>query len=244
MKFNDTTNKTGLIQHCEMILGMADTDISGDATLLKQFTGLINAHYRRVNSLIWSVTGTWEYDDSNLTDLPISTTTIVDDQQDYEMPSTAQKIDRVEVMNSDGDYQLIKPLDKSQITTDAMSEFNETAGMPVYYDLLGRSIFLYPKPSTSDVTAAAGLKLYFTRDVDQFVSTDTTTEPGFVNNFHPILSFGASLDYCISRLPDEVNKINNIRAEINALKDELKGFYGNRHRDLKTRIRVPIQNYK
>ena len=243
MVFSDTTNKDGLIQHCELLLAMTDADISGDATLLKQFTGLVNNHYRKTNSKIWDVTGTWEYDDSNHTDLPVTTTTIVDEQQDYEIPSTAQKVDRVEVLSANGDYQLIQPIDKSQITTEAMSEFNETPGMPLYYDLVGRSIFLYPKPSTSSVTALKGLKMYITRDIVEFVSTDTTDEPGFVNNFHPLLSLGASLDYCIGFLPDEVNKINNLRAEINSLNTELAQFYGSRWRDMENRFSPPIQNY-
>jgi len=42
-----------------------------------------------------------------------------------------------------------------------MSEFYETPGMPVYYDLVGRSVFLYPKPGANYVTETDGLKMYF-----------------------------------------------------------------------------------
>jgi len=242
MDFSDTTNKDGLIQDCELLLGMADGDISGNATLLKQFTMLIYAWYRRVNSWIWEVTGTWEYDDSNYTDLPIATTTIVNEQQDYEIPSVAQKIDRVEVLDSDGNYQLITPIDKSQIKTSAMSEFYETPGLPTCYDLIGRSLVLYPKPSISNVTAAKGLKLYFTRDIDEFASTATTTAPGFVSNFHRILSLGASYDYAISY---EMNtKANFLKGQINEMVEELKKFYGQRHRDMPTRFEPKRRNYK
>jgi len=233
MQFSDTSNKTGLIQDCELLLGMSDGDISGDATLLKKFTTLINAWYRRVNSWIWEVTGTWEYDDSNWTDLPIATTTIVDEQQDYEIPSTAQKIDRVEVLDSAGNYRLLKPIDKSQIESQAMSEFQESPGMPVYYDLIGRSILLYPKPSTDVVTASKGLKLYFTRDIKEFSSTDTTAEPGFVSNFHRILSLGAAYDFAVSY--DMGTK---------AIVRELKNFYGTRHRDFPARFSPKKRNYQ
>ena len=242
MDFNITASASaaGLIQDCEDLLGMEVTAISSDSTLLKRFTKDINDYYRRVNSHIWEVTGTWEYDDSNWTDLPIATTTIVDSQQDYEIDSTAQKIDRVEVLNSNGDYQLLTPIDKSQIE-GSVSEFFETAGMPLYYDLVGRSILLYPKPSTSDVTAAAGLKVYFTRDIDEFVSTDTDREPGFVNNFHTILSLGASYKYAISY---EMNtKANFLKGQINEMVKELKSFYGQRHRDMPTRINPKRRDY-
>jgi len=189
MYFNITASGSaaGLIQDCENLLGMAATEISSDTALMKRFTKDINIYYRRVNSWIWESTGTWEYDDSNFTDFPIATSTIVDEQQDYEIPSTAQKIDRVEVLDSDGNYQLLKPFDKSEIKSSSMSEYQETAGMPIYYDLVGRSVFLYPKPSTTYVTATKGLKLYFTRDIDEFAYTDTTTAPGFVSNFHRLL---------------------------------------------------------
>jgi len=306
MIFNDETNNTGLIQDCESLLGMTDTDISGDTTLLKTFTRFINVWYRRVNSWIWESTGTWEYDDSNWDDLPIATTTIVDDQQDYELSSIAQKIDRVEVLDSAGNYQLITPIDKSEIKSSSMSEFYETAGMPRYYDLVGRSILLYPKPDTSKVTAAKGLKVYFTRDIkefaykegtadatladhlvddtsaqftaddvgrtaknvtdsteatitaytdagdvtvdsDIFVDTDSykicsdNQEPGFVNSFHRLLSLGAAYDYCIAY--EVGTKANFLKGQINELVEELKKFYGSRHRDMPTRIKPKKRNY-
>jgi len=263
MKFSSTTNLDGLIQDCETLLGMASADISGDATTLKTFTRLINVWYRRVNSWIWESTGTWEYDDSNYTDLPVATGTLVAAQQDYEIPTTAQKIDRVEILDSSGNYQVLEQIDKSQIKSIAMSEYMETDGMPVKYDLVGCSILLYPAPAAANVTTAAGIKVYFSRDIRDFACkygtadattadhlvddtsaqfeesdigrtaynvTDSTTstitaytdagdvtvdsdifvdteeyrihsdsqEPGFVNNFHRILSLGASYDYAAS----------------------------------------------
>jgi len=241
MQFNDTTTKMGIIQDCEMLLAMTDGNISGNATLIKIFTRLINSWYRRVNSIIWEVTGDWEYDDSNWTDLPIATTDLVDEQQDYEIPSTAQKVDRVEVKDSEGNYQLITPIDKSQIKTSAMTEFEETSGMPIYYDLLGRSLFLYPKPDAASVTLTAGLKIYVSRDVDAFLYTDTTKEPGFVSNFHRILSLGASYDYAFSY--EMGTKANFLKGQINELREELRDFYGARHRAMPVRISPKRRNY-
>ena len=242
MQFNDTTNKNGCVQLCEMFLGMTDGDISGNATLLKQFTGLINTWYRRVNSQIWEVTGTWEYDDSNYTDLPVATTDLVNNQQDYEIPSTAQKMSRVEILDSNGNYCLLVPFDESMVKDQAMSEFYETAGLPIYYDLKGRSLSLHPKPSSDRVTLTAGLKVYFSRDISEFVSTDTTKEPGFVSNFHKVLPLGASHDYSVSY--EMFEKANFLKGQINELVQELKNFYAIRHRDLRTRIIPRRQNYK
>jgi len=241
MKLNDTSSKSGIIQELETLLGMSDGDISGDDTLLKVFTRMINAEYRRVNTWIWEASGTWEYDDSNATDLPIATTDLVDEQQDYEIPSTAQKIDRVEVLDKSSNYQKLIPIDKSQIAS-ATSEFMEEPNMPRYYDLLGRSIMLYPKPGASYVTTTKGLKLYFTRDISEFVSTDTTKEPGFVNNFHPLIPLGVAITYSLSYgMKDRVEGYKQKQAEF---VKELKTFYGNQNRDQKIRIIPPKRNYK
>ena len=291
MYFNDETNNTGLIQDCESILGMEDAEISGDTTKLKNFTRFINIWYRRVNSWIWEATDTWEYDDSNWDDFPIATTTIVNSQQDYSIPSTAQRVDRVEILDISGDYQLLEPLDKDDIKDSSLSEHLETPGLPTHYDMTGRSIFLYPKPSTAKVTALLGLKIYFVRDIKEFAykegtadatltdhlvddtsaqftaddigrtaknTTDTTEatitavtdsgdvtlssdifidteeykicsdsqEPGFVNNFHRLLSLGASYDYCIAYEIGE--KANFIKGQINEMKEELKTFHASR----------------
>jgi len=198
------------------------------------FTRSANVWYRDADTWIWEVTSTWEFDDSNWTTLPILTTTLVANQYDYTIPSTARKVDRAEILDSSGNYQLITPINKEQITTAAMTEYLETAGMPKEYDLTGRSILLYPKPSASAVTTAAGLKMYVSRDIDAFATTDTSQEPGFDNHFHPIISLGAALDFCIANGVD--HKKAEIIRELETIKAELREFYSRRHRDMPTRI--------
>jgi len=179
MKFNDREKKDGLIQDCEDLLGMEDTAISADNTLLRRFTKNLNGWYRRVNSWIWKATSTWEYDDSNYTDLPVATATLVDAQADYELPSSAQKIDRVEVMDNGGIWHKLKPIDKAMVR-GALDEHRKTNGLPVEYDLVGRSIVLYPTPATAKITAAAGLKIYFSREIEEFGAIKTGTADGTV----------------------------------------------------------------
>ena len=209
--------------------------ISGNPTLLKRFTRLINERLKKVNSLIWKATGTWEYDDSNQTDLPIATTDLVDGQQDYSLPSYVQKIMRVEVLDSDGNARALTQIDQSEIS-QALTEYHEDAGLPTAYDLIGGSIFLYPKPSSSYVTLTNGLKIYFSRDVVEFNSTATNTEPGFVENFHRMLSIGASLDYCTGFLSDDQTRIITLQNMWNDYKEELLQFYGSRNQAKKLKI--------
>lgn len=236
MKFSDTATNSGLIQDCEGLLGAERGWIFRDSARLQEFTRRINERAKKVNSLIWKATGIWEYDDSNQTDLPIATTTLVNNQQDYELPSYLQKIMRVEILDINGNYQLLKEIDQSDIKDSSMSELYETAGIPIFFDLIGNSIFLYPKPDTTQVTAALGLKVYFSREIVEFNSTATTQEPGFIDNFHRMLSIGASLDYCIGYASDDVNRINNLRAEWNSYEKELTESYGFRNEARKLRI--------
>lgn len=244
MQFNDTTNKTGIIQDIEGLLGFADGTISGDSTLLKSFTRMINHWYRTANQWIWQVTGTWEYDDSNYTDFPIATTNLVDGQKDYTIPSTAQKILRVEVKDNEGNWHELTQLDLSMIN-GAVDEYFSTDGLPLYYDITGRSLMLYPAPSSSDVTLTDGLKLYFTRDIDEFDSTDTTKEPGFDKAFHRILSVGPALDYAMANgMRDKVSYLSDM---LSVIRSDLERFYGERNdtkEKLDRRIRPRIENYE
>lgn len=234
MEFNDTSlNRSGIIQEIEGLLAMSANDIAGDTTLLADFTRRVNVRYSRIDHIIFESHGTWEYDDSNKTDLPIATTDIVNEQQDYELPDEALQLDKIEIKDTDGNWSKLSPIDKSMIT-EAMSEFYETPGISLYYDLVGHSVMLYPKPSTNDTAVGNALKAYFTRASTSFTYTDTSTEPGFAQSFHPMLPIGAALDYAISY--EMWNKVNQLRAEWNSLEAGLRKHYGHRHRELPPRI--------
>lgn len=233
MVFYDTSNKYNSLYHDSLFRLGIDRD---DTTTypIADFTRSANNWYRRVNSWIWQSTGEWEYDDSNLTDLPIAVCDLVASQTDYTIPSTAQKIDRVEVKDDGSDWHKLIPMDKSELPDTALTEFEETAGLPVYYDVVGNSLFLYPAASSTETTLASGLKLYFSRDVDQFTTSDTTMSPGFVKNFHEIISIGSAIDF--ATLIGDLTRYNQLKSTLNELVTELKQFYGSRHRELRPRI--------
>jgi len=154
----------------------------------------INAEYHNVAREIWEAADGWQYDDSNATTLPIAKTTLVHDQKDYSLPSTAQRVHRVEVQNSDGNWIKLKQLDPADIW-QAMPEFRSETNVPVYYDLVGRSVQLYPSPHSAYCTLASGIAFYVDRDVTEFATTATTASPGFATAFHRLLSLAASLDF-------------------------------------------------
>ena len=240
MQFNAVTSQQGLCQDARFLLGFGVNDSATypNADIARN----ANNWYRRAVNLIWESVGDWEYDDTNASTLPLATTDLVAEQADYELPSTAQKLDKVEVLDNDGDYQLLTPITKEMVTGEAMTEEFGDSGMPQYYDIVGRSIVLYPTPSASEVTTTAGLKIYVSRDITEFNSTTTTREPGFANNFHRFISTGAALDYANGR--GMTDKVNLFVGQIREIQTEMQEFYARRHeRDFRPRIMPSTQSY-
>jgi hypothetical protein len=189
----------------------------------------LNVAYRDVQRIIWESAGEWEYDDSNAADFPFATTTLVDGQQDYELPSSLQRILRVEVKDSSGNYVLLKQIGLDDIP-QATTEFLSGGGTPLYYDVVGRSVLLYPIPATGYVTMSAGLKVYFDRDITALASDADT--PGFAVPFHRILSYMAALDY--SRDDAEIQRFILRKSE---LEKGIRAFYAKRNVDKNTSIK-------
>lgn len=209
---------------------LTDTDSTSYTTA--DITRRINAGLEDIVSTILNSDGTWSFDDTNYTDLPVGTTTLVNNQQDYTFDISHLEIERVEVKDIDGIWSLLTPIDKSNIDV-AMPEFEKTAGVPTYYDKQGSSLFLYPAPDTTKVTATAGLKVYFKRTADLFLVTDTTKVPGFASPFHIILAYMAALPHCVSFKKDRVAIYEK---KIMDMKKEIVKFYSRREKDMRKKI--------
>lgn len=229
MQISDTTNDTGLFQDIDFL---CDTDSTSFPT--KDKARLMNRWYYKVIDRIDKANRYWDYDDTNQTDAPIATATLVDAQRDYALPADLLTLKQVEVKNSSGDYEILKHVDVRESNTP-LDELYETDGMPEYYDAIGESIYLYPAPATAQVTTAAGLRIHYTREVDAIAATDTTQQPGFAEPFHRILSLGASQDFFVKN--GEQEKATALRAEIEALLNELDEFYGQRDKSVSSGIR-------
>lgn len=202
LQFSDTSTKMGLIQSCETFVfgDNGYTRISGDSNLLATFTRLINEALNRVGSLIMQCDNRWQWDDNNNnTDYPIATTNLVttlgSEQQDYDFPVTFLKVSRVEVKDEVGNWTLLRPIDQADIYDQSLTDFLKTAGRPQYYDKISNSIFLYPKPLATSVTATAGLKVWFQRPPSYFTVSDTTKVPGINSLYHELVAVLASKKY-------------------------------------------------
>ena len=232
MVFSNSSTKQGLMEDIDFLCGTVNASYP-----LADKTRNVNRAYEDVVRLIWECVDNWEYDDSNKTDLPIATTTLGHNQQDYAVPSTAQKIYGVDVKDSAGNYQKLEPKKPFDMGM-ARTEYAETSGLPREYDLLGNSVFLYPPPSSADTTLAAGLKVYFDRSPTLFTTASTTAAPGFADPFHRILSYSASIDY-----EKNPQKLQQFMIDRQRLIDGLKKFYGVRNVEEPTLLNSSSRRY-
>lgn len=238
MQFNSTDKSISLYADALNLLGLSDTDSTSYP--IAEFTRNANQALRETNQDIWQATGEWELDDSNYTTMPSAKRDMTASISNYLIPSYAQKIDRLQVKDISGDWQVVTPFDKS-MTKEALEELYSTTGLPEYYDLVGNSIVLYPTPDATTCTLTQGLELFFSREFDDFIVTDTTKEPGFVKDFHRMISMRAALNWA---MPRGLSVISSLQNQISSMKESMKIFYGSRDRDLRVKIVPPNHSFK
>lgn len=231
MVFSDTSGKTGIVEDIDFICSTDST-----AYPLADKARNVNRHYYKAVTAAIRASGRFQYDDSNLTTLPILSFDLVANQQDYSLPTNLLKVEAVEIKDNGGNWIRLQEVDINDPEFKrTISDIQKTAGTPKYYDINGDSLMLYPAPATGSVTLSSGGKMYVTREVDHFTSADTTQEPGLAEPFHRILSLGASHDYLLVNGPE--TKGDRVLVEYNSLLNDLIEFYGNRNQDQKVRIR-------
>lgn len=201
--FSNTTTKGGYIQKCEALCLIGDGGITGDATLLKQFTSYINTAYYEVWMAQLSVDKQWKRDDYNYTDLPDAPITLFASQSDYSLPvavtsantSTFLRLNGVYYTDSTGVRIYLRPMESDE-TLMAID------GVPVAYQNNGKSIRLNVQPSSAFVTQFTNLHVEFQRVPDAFLSTDTIQQAGFLETYHDLLPLKASAIYLLPVNPN------------------------------------------
>lgn len=219
-------NVTNILADVDFLCGST----SGTYPIADKIRNINNA-YQFVATEIWRSADGWQFDDSNATTLPHAYATMVHNQQDYTLPSTSQFIQRVEVKDNNGNWQKLKSLDMTDIKL-ALPEFQETPSLPVYYDLVGRSLLLYPSPASGSTTLASGLAVYVDRDVTEFPVSATTEVPGFATAFHRILSYAAAIDFVQDSV--EKNRLISLKTQ---LENNMKNLYSRRNVERPSRIK-------
>jgi hypothetical protein len=226
MVFKDTSTKLGLIEDCEQLVFGNYGDISGSTERMYDFTARINRAYDKLATLLMSVDGRWQFDDTNYTDLPIGKTALTSGQQDYAFDIEHLDVEKVLALDEAGNKYILKPFDiHDPIATPFLTEVSTAGGIPQYYDKKGPSMFLYPTPN---YTKANGLIVHYRRKPVYFVYTDTTEAVGVPAIFHRYLSLEASLDYAVSKMLPVKNDLNT---RVKEMEESIKEWYSKRSRD-------------
>jgi hypothetical protein len=238
LKFIDTSSAHDSLYHYTLfLLGKNVTDTT--SFTVADWMRSANIYYRKAAYYIWKNTNGWEFDDSNYSTLPVATSTLVDQQQDYTIPTDALDIQRVEILDNSGNYQLLDRINKETVT-EAMTNFFKTPAMPRYYDMVGNSILLYPAPAAANVTLSQGIKIYTARDVSTvgtpWVYRQMSQTPGFQIDFHPYIAIGAALDYGVSKNFVK-EKMDNLKAVLQENQQNILDYYARRDRDYPVKFR-------
>jgi len=239
MQYSNTTTKEGVIQACERYTGLGDAGISSDSDKLLEFTAYTNTALRKLWHYIFESTGCWEYDDSNQTDLPQATANLVQSQAKYALPSDALTIKRVEVADTDGSWQVLKPLIRNDIPV-AIDEYFDTDGTPTYYRIVGDTIELFPAP---DYNGTSSIKVYFDRGAVEFASTDTTKETGLATPYEDLVPVYASLEWLKINLPADA-RTAQLKEDFAIGVQNLRSYYNKRFPAKRKKITRQFISYK
>lgn len=235
LAFNDTSTHKGIIQKLERLVYGQDAvgRISGNTTLLKQWTAEVNIALDRAFHLIFEADGRWQFDDSNHTDYPIITTNLVANQRDYSFSADSNSnlilsIQKIAILQS-ATATLYAEIEPADAQTDDYSPYvqNDTSvtGIPDRYDKLANGIFLEPIPSYN---ATAGLKVYISREGSYFAYTDTTKKPGFAGLYHEYLAVYPAWQYAQA---NNLANQNGLLTNVQMLEDAIVRHYSKRAED-------------
>ena len=227
-----------------------DDICDSDATSypLKHKVRRINSGLEELVGKIVSADGTWQFDDTNYTNEPVGTGTLVEGQQRYHITSEYLDIEMIEVLNKVGTmYQKILPLDFKELGEQSPEEYfgTESNGSPrkgqvQYYDKIGDQLYLYNAPAATSHTLAAGIRIWFKRTINLYTMTDNTTmttghasrEPGIPSPYHKLLCYMAAIPFCAKYHKDRVSSYQTMVLD---LKTKLLKLYNAREQDTQKR---------
>lgn len=224
MRFNDSTNETGIVQEIRFLTGAN----SGDFTD-KDITRSVNLALDTYFDIAMASNSRWDIDDITHSDYAEATATLTSGQADYQMPSELIEIKKVTIKNSDGNWHTLKPVDEMDVD-QPLEELYKTDGTPEYYDKRNGSLFLYPAPN---YTQAASIKVHYTRVANYFLYTDTTKQAGIPRHHHDFLVLFATNRYGMKHTLQNGEKI---KRELEESKQMVSDYWANLGLDRQPRM--------
>ena len=223
--YNTTDTENSLVHEA---WSLVDADITSYP--LAQVTRRFNIALEKLVGIIINIDGVNEYHDPNITTLPVGPGTLVEGQESYTFADTYLKVKRLKVKDVNGNWQPLQQIDQSDFDYSgiAIEESFSTTGLPTHYDILENNIRLYPAPTATAVTLAAGLKIEFVQTADLFTVSDTTQQPGLPSPYHFLLPTWAALQYAKTYKKDRVASL--LKDWLDGV-EEMEVFYSKRNPD-------------
>lgn len=241
LQFSDTSTFNGIIQKIERnIYGMDGVGrISGNTTLLKQWTADVNLALSDALYLIFEADGLWQFDDSNHDGYPTVTANLVANQRNYDFTTDTEgnlllDIHKVYILNGSV-YEEIEPV--NELNESGFYSAQNATGVPYRYGKKADGIFLDPVPP-SNVTA--GIKIEVSREGSYFTYTDTTKKPGMDGRCHEYLAAKPSAEYAKVNGLENMVALENKRIEMEKM---IKKVYSRREKDVPKVMRMKSINY-
>lgn len=235
MKFNDSTNTHDSLAH--YVLFLLGNITTTDYPLADMARATNTAKYNLAVKTFKNQ-DSWDFDDTANSSFPIATTSLVNSQADYPLPSDALNVRRIEVKDSGGNWSRVDKVDETNIGV-ALDEFRKTDGIPEYYRIESGSLILYPAPDTNSVTATAGLKITYDRSINEFSSSTTTTEVGMGEIGDRVVAHEVAEEWAGVFRPDRLEVLRTRRTE---LENEHLGHVSHRAKDEQGTLKVPFDD--
>lgn len=222
MQLDGHATNQDLVSETRELCGLAHDSTSYS---LNSIVRRLNAALEELVALIIESDGEWQFDDSNLTNLPVGTIDLTASQADYSFNEEFLAIEQVLIKDDDGNFQTLKPIDPREFKIIPVEQYFAATGLPTHYDILGDTIILYPAPVAADVTLTAGLKVRFKRTIDLFTTLDTTQEPGIPSTHHVMIAYMAAIPRCVLYRP---RVVVSYERKVESMKVSLMEFYARR----------------
>lgn len=231
--FNDTVNNTGIVQQTRNMMRVDSSQWE-----IAKIVNSANNYLDTVAGYAIGADRRFQWDDTNHTKLPIGTTNLVANQAEYsflldEQGNSILNLTRIDLLDSNGAWRKLEPIDQAQLEGIALDEFLKTAGTPLFYDKTADNfIKLYPKPSTS---VTNGLKFSFQRAPSYFNASDTTKSPGVPPLLHRGFVVAAAYDGALTLGLDNLQALS---VEFEKERIKMEDYFTHRLTDEVQRITI------
>lgn len=237
MVFSDTSTNSGILQQAR---DLARVNSAQWAT--QKVVNSCNNWLNRIFTKGKNLDVKFQLDDTNHTKLPIGTTDLTASQSDYSFLTDEQgnritNLIRIDILDSDGLYRQLQPIDQAQLKGWALDEWMKTNNKPQYYDKIADNVIrLYPTPATS---VTNGIKYYFQRSPSYFLATDTTKQPGVADDLHRGFVVASAYDCALTL---GLANLQPLSVELQKEEQKIDDYFASRLTDEPTIINTKYHN--